>query len=296
VFNGGTYLTQAIESVLENLNGLPFEYIAVNDGSTDNTVEILESYGDKLRVIHQENKGESAAVNVGIQNARGKFCIILNADDLLITPKLFREAAAALTDEQIVLVYCNWVKVDNSGNVLSVQIPKDYSEYELIGKNRCLPSVGTIFRTESAKKVGLRDTKMKFASDYDFYLRLSRMGRFSKLDLIGGAWREHEGSTSSFILDPRMAYERIDSVTKFCEQNQLSKNLNRQALGNSYYFASAVLARLGHTNSHKFLLRSFILRRGIPENFKVSIFLFLMKSSCISILRQVRSLFRRQES
>ena len=291
VFNGGKYLTEAIESVLNNLCGLPFEYIIVNDGSTDNTSEILERYQDKLRVIHQENRGESTAVNVGIQNASGEYCLILNADDLLITPLLFQKAAEVFADEHIVLVYCNWVKVDDSGNILSVQIPQEYSEYELIGRNRCLPSVGTIFRTSSARKVGLRNIRMKFASDYDFYLRLSRLGSFSKLDLTGGAWREHEGSTSAFTLDPRMAYERIDSITKFCSQNELSKKLNRQALGSAYYFASAVLARLDQPNSYRFLVRSFLLRRGIPENFRISTFIFLIHSSYVSIVRVMKSLF-----
>lgn len=292
VFNGEKYLPEAIESVLKNLDGLPFEYIIVNDGSTDKTTEIIERYSDKLRVIHQENQGESAAVNVGIQNARGDYCLVLNADDLLITPRLFQEAAKFLTNEKIVLVYCNWEKIDNSGNVLSLHNPDDYSEFELIGRNRCLPSVGAIFRTESAKRVGLRDIKMKFASDYDFYLRLSRQGSFLKLDLTGGAWREHDKSTSSFTLDARMAYERIESIDRFCTQNEIPKKLKQQALGSSYYFASAVLARLGQQNSYKFLARSFILRRGIPENFKVSIFALLIRSSYFSTVRQVKSFLR----
>ena len=71
VYNGEDYIEDTINSVLKFAKDINFQYVVVNDGSTDDTSQILNSFGDKIEVIHQSNAGESTAVNVGIENAKG---------------------------------------------------------------------------------------------------------------------------------------------------------------------------------------------------------------------------------
>jgi len=82
VFNGEKYLDEAIKSCLEQTYS-NIEIIGVNDGSNDNSLEILKSYGDKLVVKSQKNKGVSAATNFGIHSMKGQLFKIMNADDIL---------------------------------------------------------------------------------------------------------------------------------------------------------------------------------------------------------------------
>jgi glycosyltransferase involved in cell wall biosynthesis len=86
-FNRGWILKEAVDSVLaQDYKG--FELIVVDDGSTDNTSEILASYGNDIRVLFQENKGVSASRNRGIAETSGQFIAFLDSDDLWLPQKL----------------------------------------------------------------------------------------------------------------------------------------------------------------------------------------------------------------
>src|SRR5258708_19685267 len=86
-YNGRRFLSQAIDSVLVQTI-VPAEIIVVDDGSTDDSAEVAESYGPPVRVIRQANQGESAARNVGIAAARGDYLLFLDAADLLESQSL----------------------------------------------------------------------------------------------------------------------------------------------------------------------------------------------------------------
>lgn len=87
VFNGDKYLGEAIESVLSQ-DGFNFDIIVVDDGSTDNTAKIAESFKSSLRYHYQTNSGAGAARNQGISMARGDFFAFLDADDLWTADKM----------------------------------------------------------------------------------------------------------------------------------------------------------------------------------------------------------------
>lgn len=93
VYNGEKYIQETLESVLGQTYA-DREVIVVDDGSTDGTLEILSTYGDKLRVFRQENRGAAAARNKGIQEATGKWVAFVDADDVWLPEKLEKQLAA----------------------------------------------------------------------------------------------------------------------------------------------------------------------------------------------------------
>ncbi|HZF01834.1 MAG TPA: glycosyltransferase [Methylomirabilota bacterium] len=93
VFNRAHCVANAVESVLAQ-TFRNFEIIAVDDGSTDGTAEVLEKFGDQIRLLRQKNRGVSAARNAGIRAARGKWIAFLDSDDRWFPEKLDRQLAA----------------------------------------------------------------------------------------------------------------------------------------------------------------------------------------------------------
>ena len=85
VYNGAQYIEETINSVLTHCSSIDFEYIVLNDGSTDNTLELLNKYESKIRVIDKENSGESDSVSTGFKLATGDLLLVVSADDPLLT-------------------------------------------------------------------------------------------------------------------------------------------------------------------------------------------------------------------
>lgn len=115
-YNGAVYLGEAIESALNQIY-LPLEVIVIDDGSTDCSAAIAESYGTPVRAIRQENRGPSAARNRGIELARGELIQFLDADDLLFPEKLQRQVPEVLRHPEA-LVYSDYELLTDGGKVI----------------------------------------------------------------------------------------------------------------------------------------------------------------------------------
>lgn len=131
-YNAAEFLRETLESALGQTHA-PLEVIVVDDGSTDDSAAIAGSYGPPVRVIRQENQGESVARNRGIDEARGDWIAFLDADDLWKPEKLVRQLAAA--EDDVVCVHTNWYHFGTEESVHdSSQIPADrrYSAEQLL--------------------------------------------------------------------------------------------------------------------------------------------------------------------
>jgi glycosyltransferase involved in cell wall biosynthesis len=105
VFNAERFLHQAIDSVLTQT--LPADQvIVVNDGSTDGSEDVIRSYGDQVRYLHQENMGSGLARNRGLEQARGEFISFLDADDIYLPTKLEAQHSLLAQDESVDIVVC----------------------------------------------------------------------------------------------------------------------------------------------------------------------------------------------
>jgi len=190
VFNGEKYINETISSVLNADIAVPYEYIVLNDGSDDSTAFILDKFKHQIKVMSHTNIGESATVNRGIKVAQGDYIVVISADDPLLTGDLLTEACGKLAGEPgLVALYPDWKIINELGETIFVKNVPEYSDDVMIGQCRCLPGPGTVFRKDAALQVGGRSEKWKYVGDYDFWLRLSRVGDIRKLSGFFAQWR-----------------------------------------------------------------------------------------------------------
>ena len=112
VYNNELYLKKCIDSLLNQDTKYKYEIIAINDGSTDKSLEILKSYGKKIIVIDKENTGPGDTRNVGIKRARGKYIMFADSDDY-VTNNFIDKMLSTLIKEKADIVICDFYRVIN---------------------------------------------------------------------------------------------------------------------------------------------------------------------------------------
>jgi glycosyltransferase involved in cell wall biosynthesis len=282
VYNGSDYIEETIKSVLKCCSSIDFEYIILNDGSTDNTLQILKKYENKIRIIDKSNSGESDSVSIGFREALGNLLLVVSADDPLLTEKLFTNIFEQFNqNENLMAIYPDWQMIDSSGNVIKVIKVPDYSDELLIGRCVTLPGPGVIFRRSAALKLNGRNPKWTYVGDYDFWLRLSRLGEIKHRQEVLAQWRHHSSSTSVSKRGLKMAQERIQVVEDFLVSNLVSSRLKQMALGNAYYMAARISYFDKKIPAKKYLFTSFKNRKGWVEEAKVYeiFYIFLLPMS-----------------
>ena len=180
-YNAAEYIVETIKSVLAQ-DYKYFELLIVNDGSTDNTEEIIKSFDDKrIRYILQHNQGASAATNIGIKQSRGEFIIRLDSDDMM-TPDYISKHIKHFTEQpEADLVYCDDYLIDENSNPIRIIERKEYSDRNILIRDFFRNGFPIIpFRTCIKRtvfdKIGFFDEKLLVAEDYDMMRRFVMHG------------------------------------------------------------------------------------------------------------------------
>jgi glycosyltransferase involved in cell wall biosynthesis len=235
VFNGEKYLAGTVDSVLASLADKDFEYIVVNDGSTDGSLSILEGYKNQIILLSQENQGQSSAINNALRVAEGELCMIVNADDPITNPCIYECSVEYFSkDSEVVATYPWWSVINAKGELLTTIQPPVFSDLNLIGRGNCLLGPGSFFRLDKALEIGGWNVNYKFMPDYDFWLRLSRRGKIMQIPKILATWRHHVGSTSVSGSGEALAKERIAITAAFIRNYKVGKFLSSIAMSNAY--------------------------------------------------------------
>lgn len=175
VYNDERYVREAVESIL-NQTFRDFEFVIINDGSTDRTREILLSYNDeRIRLLDQENKGLTPSLNRGIAYARGEYIARMDGDDITDPTRLEKEADFLDRNQTIGLVGTFAYRIDEEGRIISLYTYKTTTDE--IKKNLwvdcsfCHSSV--MFRKACIDMVGGYREKVGPTEDYDLWFRIT---------------------------------------------------------------------------------------------------------------------------
>jgi len=179
-YNSGHYLGEAISSVLSQTLQ-DFEIIIVDDGSTDNTREVVDSFEDpRIHYIHQENRGLAAARNAGARNSRGRLIAFLDADDTFMPDKLEVQKAFLEEHPEYGLIAAHFERVDAHANPLNPSPVKDLPGGPISIADVLLEcpfaTHATLFSREWFERVGMYDDELEAAEDWDLYCRLAIAG------------------------------------------------------------------------------------------------------------------------
>jgi glycosyltransferase involved in cell wall biosynthesis len=283
VYNGESFIKETVESVLKVLRDFSYEYIVVDDGSTDQTSCILESFGNAIIYLKTRNRGQAAAISHGIEIAKGDYSLIVNADDPLFTPDLFVDSKKILDGEPgVVATYPNWQIIDIHGEIVSNVVVKDFSIEELVGNFNCLIGPGGIFRTHAAKAVGGWDSSYKYVPDYEFWLRMLEYGEFRHVAKTQAFWRRHDTSISIKLRGKSMSQERIRVMLEYLNRHPcLPKHIRKSAIANSYFSAARLAFFDRSVNGKYFLIKSLMHKPQFlyQKDFRVIAFILCLPFS-----------------
>jgi glycosyltransferase involved in cell wall biosynthesis len=202
-YNGDRYIAQAIDSILGQTYK-NFEIIVVNDGSTDNTAQILQPYLDQVRFIDQENQGVAVARNRGIQAARGELIAFLDQDDWFLPNKLAAQVTVLEEQSSLSIVSSGWQIVDEHSSKLSAiqpwyGIPALNLENWIIWKPVFLGAM--MFRRAVLETVAGFNSEFQQTSDVDLVLRLAAMGcEACWVQQETVCYRQHQNNASRNVL------------------------------------------------------------------------------------------------
>jgi glycosyltransferase involved in cell wall biosynthesis len=199
VYNGVKYIAESVKSILTQTY-TNFEFIIINDGSTDGTREILESYQDeRIVLIHQENMGLTKSLNKGIALAKGKYVARQDADDVSKSDRLEKQVAYMEAHPQVGLLGTRLEFIDDKGDVLRPSLlPTDNEvlQERLVRINQfCHASV--LIRREALDKVGEFRDYFRYAQDYDLWLRIAEHYEIANLPDALVQYRELDDAISS---------------------------------------------------------------------------------------------------
>ena len=321
VYNGDKYLNEAIDSILGQ-TFKDFEFLIVNDGSTDKTGEILKSYNDpRIKMINNEkNIGLTKSLNKGLKLARGEYIARQDADDISMPGRLEKEIEFLEQNKSVGLVGTDYLIINEKGNVVHI--------VKCLNGNRELKAKllegnqfghgSVILRRECIEKVGTYREEFKFAQDYDFCLRIAEVYDVANISEPLYKWRIDSKSISVAkkalqdkytLLAIELAKERKQSgkdKLQSLNKEEVDKLLDelisdtriqdKRKIAEGYCFWSRVLfSGKDYRGAFKLLFKSFVSYPLNKETWILAIkdlAILLFPKSVIKVLRYIkRSIF-----
>jgi glycosyltransferase involved in cell wall biosynthesis len=212
VHNGERFLREAVESVLDQTFG-SFELLVVDDASTDRTRAILDTYRDRrIRVIaNDRQRGLSYSLNRGIGEARGRYIARLDADDVA-EPDRFATQVEYLDRHADVALLGSWYSIiDEQGRETGRRwVPGDHHEIRwMLGFCNAFAHSAVMIRRTALDEVGLYDESLRYAMDYDLWVRIAERMRVANYEKFLLRWRTSSSSLTSALGDRTELLDRV---------------------------------------------------------------------------------------
>jgi glycosyltransferase involved in cell wall biosynthesis len=203
VYNTEGYVAEAVESIL-NQTFTDFEFIIINDGSTDDSLKILQHYAQRdsrICLISRENKGISFTRNQLVEISKGKYLAWMDSDDISMPNRLELMVSWLDSNPDHIAIGCQTIVIDTEGSTLcNWNYPIHHNEIDLkhisgIGSLAMFFASSMILRS-AVVSIGKFDEKLTTAEDLDLLLRLAEIGKIANMDIALYKCRQHMGSVT----------------------------------------------------------------------------------------------------
>ena len=197
-FNQGRFLEETILSVL-NQDYPNLEYIIIDGGSTDNSVDIIRKYEDRLAYwVSEKDRGQSHALNKGLEISTGEIIGWINSDDIYM-PWTFRTAVKTLiTRPELSLIWGSRILINEDTNVVGFSMASEYIPETM---HFCINSETAFWTRDTLESVGLADESYQFAMDLEYFGRIAKSRKVGPIPSFQGCFRCYPQNKSSTMQD-----------------------------------------------------------------------------------------------
>lgn len=213
-FNQADFIERTIQSVMMQKGNFEVEHLVMDGGSSDGTLDKLNSFTDHISLVSEADKGQSDAINKGLALATGDIVCWLNSDDLFLENSLQHVANIFESEPETEWIY-GQVKIINSDDV---EIRKWITKYKNLRMSRFsfakllqenwISQMGVFWRRDFGREIGPINESLHYAMDYDLWLRFAKKspGRFVPENLAAFRWHDQSKTSTSYIEQMKEAY------------------------------------------------------------------------------------------
>lgn len=221
-YNRAHLLPETINNILSQ-DFRDFEYLIIDDGSQDNTKEVVKPYlkDPRVQYFYHDNKGESATVNRGWQMAKSPLVVIVNSDDPVKAGFLKTLVNFMDQNQDVIVGYPDWDMIDEKGKILKTVQVREYDMIEMIVSHHCNPGPGAVIRKSALPNIhNLRDPRFVFISDLVAWWNLAFYGKFARIPYNVATWRNHTG-TLTFNMSLKAVDQHKLLMKEFFKRNNI---------------------------------------------------------------------------
>jgi glycosyltransferase involved in cell wall biosynthesis len=201
-YNQAHFLEETIQSILSQ-DYPNLEYIIVDGGSTDGSLDMINRYASRLAWwVSEPDQGQTDAINKGFSHAHGDILAWLNSDDTYLPGAISEAVTFTLAHPQATMIYGDANLVDEHGKIIGRFPARQTDLPKLLRGSVHIPQQASFFRASFWKQVGLLDPDFQFAMDYDLWVRLAKLGPLLYTPRLWANFRLH-GAGKSVIIDDR---------------------------------------------------------------------------------------------
>jgi glycosyltransferase involved in cell wall biosynthesis len=231
-FNQRTFLERTMRSVLGQKGDFELDWIVVDGGSRDGSLELLQSINDpRLQWTSEPDRGQSHAINKGLEKADGEVIGWLNSDDLY-TPDALGAVMQAFEDPDVKWVVGRCENIDVQGHIIRTRITRykdralaHYSYRKLLREN-FIAQPAVFWRNDFGVEAGPLDESLHYTMDYDLWLRMGKLAEPLILDRVVAQFRIHQGSKSGKV-NRRQFDEGYRVAGRYFGEDTLSRFIHR---------------------------------------------------------------------
>jgi glycosyltransferase involved in cell wall biosynthesis len=211
-FNQGHFIKETIDSVLSQ-NYPNLEYLVMDGGSTDDTVKILKSYGEKIKWISKKDKGQTDAINQGIKMTHGDIVAYLNSDDVMLPNTLNTIAEYFLNNNDAMWLTGDYFIIDEHGNKIQPLVIK-YKRLLRNFPNKITLSIAnfiiqpsTFWRRSLSNEIGFFREDLHYVMDFEYWMRIIQIYPLHVLSNPFSLFRIHGSSKGGSLFEKQFTQE-----------------------------------------------------------------------------------------